>query len=277
MAQNKDLALSAAEARAIAKDAFIYGFPMAANYQTMHKQAIDTSSPDYRAPFNTLTNAKSVATPDDKFVVTPNSDTPYSYLWMDLRAEPLVVTMPAHRAQPLLHRPDDRSLHLQLRLPRHPRLRQRRRNLPHRRPRLERRPNHLTSKTVIHCETQFAYLLFRTQLFNAADLPNVNNIQAGYHAQPLSAFLNSPHPQPRPRSTGQSQPTSPHPRRPSSPSSTSSSSSARPIHPKALSSPASPNSTSAPTRPSTSPGSPPKSSKPSTTASRTPTPISTPS
>ncbi len=35
---------------------------MAANYQTMYKQAIDTSSKDYRAPFNKLTNAKSVAT-----------------------------------------------------------------------------------------------------------------------------------------------------------------------------------------------------------------------
>lgn len=34
-----------------------------------------------------------MATPDDKFVVTPNSDTPYSFLWVDLRAEPVVVTM----------------------------------------------------------------------------------------------------------------------------------------------------------------------------------------
>src|ERR1700749_3518321 len=87
-------ALSPAEARGIAKEAYIYGFPMAANYATMYKQAIDTTSKDYRAPFNTLTNPKSVATPEDKFVVTPNSDTPYSYLWMDLRAEPIVVTVP---------------------------------------------------------------------------------------------------------------------------------------------------------------------------------------
>src|SRR5271155_6219570 len=81
--------LSAADARTIAKEAFTYGFPMVANYQTMYKQAIDTTNKDYRAPFNTLTSAKSVATPEDKFVVTPNSDTPYSYLWMDLRAEPM--------------------------------------------------------------------------------------------------------------------------------------------------------------------------------------------
>src|ERR1700761_8600283 len=83
------------ESRAIAKEAYVYAFPMVANYQTLYKQAIDTTSHDYRAPFNQLSNASSVATPDDKFVVTPNSDTPYSYLWMDLRSEPIVVTMPA--------------------------------------------------------------------------------------------------------------------------------------------------------------------------------------
>src|SRR5580704_15356918 len=82
------------DARAIAKEAYIYGFPMAANYLTMYKQAIDTTSRDYRAPFNTLANSNNVATPEDKFVVTPNSDTPYSYVWMDLRAEPIVITMP---------------------------------------------------------------------------------------------------------------------------------------------------------------------------------------
>jgi hypothetical protein len=54
----------------------------------LYKQAIDTAGSDYRAPFNILSNSAGVATPDDKFVVTPNSDTPYSYVWMDLRAEP---------------------------------------------------------------------------------------------------------------------------------------------------------------------------------------------
>ena len=85
---------SPAEVRAIAKEAYIYGFPVVTNYDTMYKQAIDTSNKDYRAPFNTIANSANVATPDDKFVVTPNSDTPYSFLWMDLRAEPIIVTMP---------------------------------------------------------------------------------------------------------------------------------------------------------------------------------------
>ena len=62
--------------------------------QVFVKQAIDTANSDYRAPFNVLANSFGVATPEDKFVVTPNSGTPYSYLWMDLRAEPIVVSMP---------------------------------------------------------------------------------------------------------------------------------------------------------------------------------------
>jgi hypothetical protein len=47
---------------------------------------------------------------------------------------------------------------------------------------------------VILAETQFAYLLFRTQLFNAEDLAAVNKIRAGYTAQPLSSFLKQPAP-----------------------------------------------------------------------------------
>ena len=64
-------------------------------------------------------------------------------------------------------------------------------------------------KAVIHTETQFAYLLFRTQLFNTADLPKVNKIQSGYHAEPLSSFLHEPAPPyVRRRSTGPNPPTS---------------------------------------------------------------------
>jgi hypothetical protein len=185
--------LSAADARAIAKDAFIYGFPMAANYQTMYKQAIDKSSPDYRGAFNTINSSKSVATPEDKFVVTPNSDTPYSYLWMDLRAEPLVITMP--KIEPNRYYTAQMVDLYTF-------------NFAYLGTRafgndggafLIAGPGWNGStpagiKAVIHTETQFAYVLFRTQLFNMADLPKVNRIQAGYHAQPLSGFLHQPAP-----------------------------------------------------------------------------------
>ncbi len=184
---------SVADARASAKEAFLYGFPMAANYQTMYKQAIDTASKDYRAPFNVLTNSKSVATPEDKFVVTPNSDTPYSYLWMDLRAEPIIVTMPAIE-------PNRYYTGQMIDLYTY--------NFAYIGTRAYgndggtfliagpgwKGDKPAGVKDVIRTETQFAYLLFRTQLFNSADLLAVNKIQAGYTAQPLSAFLKQPAP-----------------------------------------------------------------------------------
>jgi hypothetical protein len=183
--------ISVADARAIAKEAYIYGFPMVANYQTMYKQAIDTTNKDYRGSFNTVTSSKSVATPDDKFVVTPNSDTPYSYLWMDLRAEPLVVTVP--KIEPNRYYTGQMiDLYTY--------------NFAYLGTRaygnnggtfLIAGPGWKGDKPagindVIHSETQFAYLLFRTQLFNSADLSKVNKIQAEYKVQPLSTFLKRP-------------------------------------------------------------------------------------
>ena len=44
---------------------------------------------------------------------------------------------------------------------------------------------------MLRCETQFSLIIYRTQLFNAGDVDNVKQIQAGYPAQPLSAFLRS--------------------------------------------------------------------------------------
>jgi len=181
------------EARAIAKEAYIYGFPMGANYQTLYKQSIDTTGHDYRGPFNTLVNASGVATPEDKFVVTPNSDTPYSFLWMDLRAEPIVVTMPRieknrYYTGQLIDLYTFNFAYLGTRSYGNDGG-----NF------MIAGPNWRAStppgiKAVLRAQTQFAYLIIRTQLFNAADINNVHKIQSGYHAQPLSAFLHQPAP-----------------------------------------------------------------------------------
>jgi hypothetical protein len=52
---------------------------------------------------------------------------------------------------------------------------------------------------VFQSATPFALTIFRTQLFNAADMPNVEKVQAGYKAQPLSAFLKQPAPPAAPK------------------------------------------------------------------------------
>jgi hypothetical protein len=49
-------------------------------------------------------------------------------------------------------------------------------------------------KSVIRSETEFAFVLYRTQLFNPGDIDNVKKIQAGYKVQTLSDFLGKPAP-----------------------------------------------------------------------------------
>jgi hypothetical protein len=51
---------------------------------------------------------------------------------------------------------------------------------------------------VIRSETEFVFAGYRTQLFSPDDLENVKKIQAGYKAEPLSAFLGQPAPAPAP-------------------------------------------------------------------------------
>ena len=87
--------LTPAEARAIAKDAYVYGYPMVDGYRVQHAYFIDRQNPEFKAPWNELRNIPRVYTPEDKAVQTPNSDTPYSMAGLDLRAEPMVLTVPA--------------------------------------------------------------------------------------------------------------------------------------------------------------------------------------
>ena len=77
------------------KEAYIYGFPMLMNYAVMREYFVDKNSGQYKAPFNTIYNEARVFTPKDTAIVTPNSDTPYSFVGLDLRAEPVVLCVPA--------------------------------------------------------------------------------------------------------------------------------------------------------------------------------------
>jgi hypothetical protein len=178
-------------ARKIAADAFIYGFPLVEGYKTLYAQAVDGDGPDFKASFNRIVHSANVFTPDDKVIITPNSDTPYSFVWMDLRAEPVVLTLP--KIDP------KRYYSVQL-------IDLYTYNFAY----LGRRtsgssgghfmiagpgwegPTPRGVERVIPCETQLAYALYRTQLFDAADIDAVRKVQAGYQVQTLSAFLGGP-------------------------------------------------------------------------------------
>src|SRR5271170_4625758 len=92
MAQNS---IPPTEAGLIAKQAYIYGYPMVQAYLTMYAFSIDKNNPQYKGPFNAPLSFARVFTPDDTAFVTPNSDTPYTFLGLDLRAEPIVLTIPS--------------------------------------------------------------------------------------------------------------------------------------------------------------------------------------
>jgi hypothetical protein len=82
------------EATSIAEDAYIYAFPMMENYRTMYVQAIDRTAPGYAAPFNEFMHKTELLGPEFKDIVRPNNDTMYSFAWLDLRAQSIVITVP---------------------------------------------------------------------------------------------------------------------------------------------------------------------------------------
>ena len=159
---------------------------------------MDRNSGQYKAPFNTINNEARVFTYKDTAVVTPNSDTPYSMLWLDLRAEPMVISVPAV--------PKQRYYSVQL-------IDGNAYNYGYIGSRATgiEAGDYLVAgpgwkgdtpagiRKVFQSTTPFALTIFRTQLFDAKDMPNVEKVQAGYKAQPLSAFLKQPAPPAAPK------------------------------------------------------------------------------
>lgn len=176
------------EAKTIAMEAWVYLYPMVQNYQTIYQFALNSSGEQYKGPLNEIHNVGRVFTYRDTTIVTANSDTPYSYLILDLRVEPIVVTLPRIETS--------RYYSLQIvDLYTH--------NVDYLGTRKDGNeggrfliagPDWKGAapagiKRVVRVPTQFAFTQFRTQLFDDKDLTKVKKIQAQYKAQPLSAFL----------------------------------------------------------------------------------------
>jgi hypothetical protein len=86
------------------------------NYTVMYEYAVDRDSGQFKAPFNQINNEARVFTYKDTAIITPNSDTPYSLVWLDLRAEPVVLSVPEVEKIALLLGDALRWQYLQLRL-----------------------------------------------------------------------------------------------------------------------------------------------------------------
>jgi hypothetical protein len=177
----------------IAEEAYTYAFPMIASYKAMYQFFIDKTSSQYKGPLNRLFNEDRVFTPKDTAVVTPNSDTPYSFVGMDLRAEPIVICVPEI----------EKSRYYSIQL-----VDMYTFNFGYIGSRATGNGAGCYMVTgpswkgetpagvakVFHSDTDFNVAIFRTQLFGPGDMANVKKIQAGYRAQMLSQFLNRPSP-----------------------------------------------------------------------------------
>ena len=84
-----------ATARATARDAYIYAYPMIQHYSTLYKQIGNPKSKEYTGGVGVIRSYAEPSSPANHDVVTPNNDTPYSWLWLDLRAEPWILSVPA--------------------------------------------------------------------------------------------------------------------------------------------------------------------------------------
>ena len=185
--------LTPAETKAIAEEGFIYGLPIVMNYAVMYEYAVDRNNPEFKAPFNQIKNEARVFTYKDTAIVTPNSDTPYSFAWLDLRAEPIVLSVPwVEKGRYYAIQLEDGNTF----------------NYGYIGSRATGNDagDYMVAgpdwkgetpagiKKVFRSTTQFSVAGYRTQLFGPDDMPNVVKVQSGYKAQPLSAYLKQPAP-----------------------------------------------------------------------------------
>ena len=180
-------AVAPAEARAIAREAWLYAYAPVQGYQTFYSQTQNKDFPGYVGGFNRFRHYARSATPADKDIVTPNNDTPYSWAWLDLRAEPIVLSLPAVPApRYYVNQWFDLYTH----------------NFAYTGVRATGReagtylfvgprwkgevPKGITK--VFRAETDFVGTLTRTQLAGPDDIPALQAIQARYTLTPLSTF-----------------------------------------------------------------------------------------
>ncbi|MGB5136414.1 MAG: DUF1214 domain-containing protein [Prochlorococcaceae cyanobacterium] len=185
-------AIDPRNARSLARDAYIFTYPLVMNYRTMFMQAIDGDKAMGRWLHLGLSS------PADTDIVTPNNDTPYSYAWVDLRTEPWVLTLPRIEKERfytsqwddywgyVLDNPGsvndgNDGISVLLASPSW------KGNLPN------------GVARVIQGETDFLGTLTRTQIIGGQeDLRKVKAIQESYKLEPFSSFAGSPAPNPAP-------------------------------------------------------------------------------
>ena len=150
---------------------------------------VNENSSEYKGAFNESFCDARLFTPEDKAVVTPNSDTPYCMFWVDLRDEPQVISLPEIEAERFYHfQLIDLYTHNFAYLGTLTTGNETGKHLIVNQGWEGEKPEGIDE--VIYCETDLFFVVVRTQLMNENDLENVKNIQDAYQLQALSSYLN---------------------------------------------------------------------------------------
>jgi len=191
--KNADTAISSDSVTAIAKQAWIYGYPMFYNYKTIYASGLNKEDKSY-AGINKFKSFATSATPADTLVVTINNDTPYSMAALDVSDEPVILEVPKiendryyvmqfvdlytynyeyigtrvtgnDSGKYLIAGPDWKG----------------------------ETPKGINK--VLHSETNLIFIVGRTQLRDPSDVSNLKKIQSQYKLIPLHEYTKQPAPQ----------------------------------------------------------------------------------
>jgi len=176
-----------AEASAIAREAYIYGSALVEGYRGVSDLHSDSTTSLFRVSLNQMFQVARIAGPDDTAHKTMNIDTLSGSAFVDLRAEPFIVAIPEIKGRYFSVQLVDLYTH----------------NLDYIGLRKDGNGagNYLlvgpdwkgqappNIRRVIPVETEFVTIIWRTQLFNPADLEHVMKVQAGYSLMPLHEYI----------------------------------------------------------------------------------------
>lgn len=188
--------LSEQEARAIARDAYVYAYPLLLTYATLQKLTnfAEPVPGITSGPPNQFHHARAYPDGTSKLVIRTNVDTLYSAAVLDLKAEPMVLSVPAtdrYFQLPMLSLWSDVFAV--------PGPRTTGRNTA--RDFLVVAPKWTGTAPadleIIRSPTRYVWIIGRTQTNGAADYANVHKVQDGYRVTPQSAWGKGPYTPPK--------------------------------------------------------------------------------